>query len=357
MRFGVMYDLRNPPQDKWFQPWPEFYAAALEHMEEVERLGYEVISFSEHHGDVDGTNPAMFTVLGSLAQRTKTARIGTNILQLPFHHPVVTAEELAVLDVISGGRVECGFGLVGSGFDHEFHALGLNPKHRRSLSVEAVEIIRRCWTEDEPFSYQGKRYQLEDVWINPKPVQKPYPPIWMPAFTQAGIDRVLELDVNVGGLAGGYNFGLTLPDAWPHWRAMWLESCERHGKDPANYRIHTFGSCYPTDDPERAWAEHRDSALYHFTFESHGTQPYVNIFLGGNTPKEPEELPMWDKLFRTPEDAVAEFTSTFGEYAPDEFQITAKRPGMSWEASLEYLTTFAEKVIPQIRDVGRPVGG
>lgn len=84
MKFGVLYDLRNPPQSEWFTPWPEFYAGAFEHMQEMERLGFDTISLPEHHGDPEGYNPSMPVTLTAAAMRTRRVRICSNIIQLPL---------------------------------------------------------------------------------------------------------------------------------------------------------------------------------------------------------------------------------------------------------------------------------
>jgi hypothetical protein len=85
MKFGVLYDFRNPPQTQWFMPWPEFYAGVFAHMQEMERLGFDAISLCEHHGDPDGYNPGIAVTMTAAAMRTQRVRITSNIIQLPFY--------------------------------------------------------------------------------------------------------------------------------------------------------------------------------------------------------------------------------------------------------------------------------
>lgn len=141
MKFGVLYDLRNPPDSDWFMPWPDFYAGAFEHMKEMERLGFDSISLAEHHGDPEGYNPGIPVSLTSAAHHTSRVRICSNIIQLPFYHPVLLAEQLAVLDIVSGGRLDVGIGQGGQTFDMEFAMLGVNSRDRGTRLDEGLEVF------------------------------------------------------------------------------------------------------------------------------------------------------------------------------------------------------------------------
>lgn len=350
MKFGVLYDFRNPPQTQWFTSWPEFYAGAFAHMQEMERLGFDAISLCEHHGDPDGYNPGIAVTMTAAAMRTQRVRICSNIIQLPFYHPVLLAEQLAVLDILSNGRLDVGIGQVGQTFDMEFRMLGLNPKHRPSLLEEGLEILLRCWTEDQPFDFQGKHWHLEGVWLNPKPLQKPHPPTFVVApFTPKAMARVARLGLDVGAW-GGFFTSLTGGALWYQWLQEWRATCARHGRRPDAAKINTFGSCFVTDDPEKAWAEHREGAFASFHYERQGVHPYSALMMD-TVPEKPEDLPNWERLFVTPEQAITELREVFSGGAPDELHLMAKRAGMSWEQSAEYLRNFAEKVIPAVKDL------
>ena len=350
MKFGVLYDLRNPPQSEWFTPWPEFYAGAFEHMQEMERLGFDAISLAEHHGDPEGYNPSMPVTLTAAALRTRRVRICSNIIQLPLYNPVLLAEQLAVLDILSDGRLDVGIGQGGQTFGMEWAMLGLNPRHRFGRFEEGLEIVRRCWTEDQPFSFQGKHWQLDGVWLNPKPVQQPHPPTFVVAvFSAKAMDRVARLGFDVGG-RGGFFFGLTGGEGWRQWRHGWRAACERNGRSPDYARINTFGSCFVTDDPERAWAEHREGAFASFHYERQGVRPYSSLLME-TLPDKPEDLPNWQRLFMTPDQAIAELREVFADGAPDELHLMANRAGMSWQQSAEFLRNFAEKVIPAVQNI------
>ncbi|WP_084022593.1 LLM class flavin-dependent oxidoreductase [Amycolatopsis thermoflava] len=349
MRFGVLYDLRNPARPDWHRPWSQFYSGAFEHMQEMEHVGFDAVSLSEHHGDPDGYNPGLPVTLTAAAHHTSRIRIGTNIIQVPFYHPVLLAEQLAVIDILSGGRLDVGLGQVGPTFNMEFPMLGVNPKFRPSLLDEGIDIMRRCWSSDEPFSYHGKRWHLDDVWINPKPIQKPLPVWVVAAFSAAVMDRVAKRGLNVGGL-GGFFQGLTGGQTWQKWLAGWREACVRNGRQPNYAKIHTFGTCYITDDPERAWAKHRGGIFEHFHYRRGDVHPYSSLLMDV-PPTKPEDIPNWERIFQTPGQAITELRATYEEGGPDELHLMATRHGMTWEESAGYLRNFAEKVLPAVRDL------
>ena len=102
MRIGIFYDIRNP--QRWFKPFPQFYAETLEHMQAMDELGFEAINVTEHHFDDDGYCPSVLLWNAAAAARTRRALLGQEILVLPLHHPVRIAEDLATIDNLSNGR-------------------------------------------------------------------------------------------------------------------------------------------------------------------------------------------------------------------------------------------------------------
>src|SRR3954471_3812625 len=184
LRFGVMYDFRNPPGSGLATH--ELYAQVLEQVGALEEAGYDVVWFTEHHFVEDGYLPSWIPVAGAVLARTQRMRVATNIALLPFYHPLRLAEDLAVLDNLSGGRVEMG---VGMGYaPHEFAGFGIPVSRRVSLTEEALDILRLAWL-GEAFSYHGLRYRVDGVRVTPAPVQPGGPPLWMGAMTDAGAQR------------------------------------------------------------------------------------------------------------------------------------------------------------------------
>lgn len=184
IRFGVIYDFRKVPGSQLAMP--DLYAQTLDQAERVDELGFHHIWLTEHHFVDDGYLPSPLTVSGALAARTQNVRIGQDVLLLPHYHPVRLAEDLAVLDNLSRGRMMLG---VGMGYvPGEFAALGTNRKQRLSRMEEGLDILELAW-KHETFDYTGKRYQLKDVRVRPRPVQPDGPPTWIAAMSEAGALR------------------------------------------------------------------------------------------------------------------------------------------------------------------------
>jgi probable F420-dependent oxidoreductase len=157
---------------------------------EAERLGFDSIWTGEHivfHRPILDAVP----VIAGLAALTSRVEIGPAAIILPLRHPTMLAKELASVDIMSGGRLIVTAG-VGGDYPKEFEACGVPHRQRGLRTTEMIEIMRRYWTEDR-FSYDGKIFQLEDVWMEPKPVSPGGPRIWMAGRSDAAIERAARL--------------------------------------------------------------------------------------------------------------------------------------------------------------------
>lgn len=141
LRFGVVHDFRSPPGSD--APLPQVYAETMEQVRLVDQWGLDLVWFTEHHFLEDGHLPNFVPVAGAVAAVTDRVRISTDILLAPFAHPVRLAEDLAVLDQLSGGRMELGIGMGYAA--HEFAGFGVPQKNRVSLTEELIEILRLSW--------------------------------------------------------------------------------------------------------------------------------------------------------------------------------------------------------------------
>jgi probable F420-dependent oxidoreductase len=197
VQFGVLYDFRNPLT--WRRPWADLYRDLLEQIVSLEDLGYDAVWLTEHHFVPDGYLPALFPVAGAIAARTRRLRIGTNVLLLPLHHPVLVAENAAVLDLLSNGRCTLGVGL---GYrEEEFRGLGIARAERPGRMEEGLRLLRKCWAAEEPFDHDGRFWQLHGVDVQPKPLQRGGVPIWIGARGEQALERAARL--GDGWLAAG----------------------------------------------------------------------------------------------------------------------------------------------------------
>jgi alkanesulfonate monooxygenase SsuD/methylene tetrahydromethanopterin reductase-like flavin-dependent oxidoreductase (luciferase family) len=177
------------------------YAEHLEAWEELDRLGYDGVGFNEHHCSPYGLMNSPNLMASAAAQRTKRLKLLIYGNLLPLHEPLRLAEELAMLDCLSNGRIISGFA---RGIPREYQVHNVPLDESRARFEEAYEIVTRAWTEDV-FSYSGKFWSYKDVAIWPRPVQRPHPPIWIPIVgSKESIEFAGRHDIPITpGLAGG----------------------------------------------------------------------------------------------------------------------------------------------------------
>ena len=155
---------------------------------EAEALGYASSFVVEHHFTGFGQVSASLNLLTWVAARTSTLRLGTAVLVLPWHNPVLLAEQAATIDLLSGGRLEFG---VGKGYRHnEFASFCIPMAEADERFEESLALIVRSWTSDQRFSHHGKFWHFEDIVVEPPTRQKPHPPIWMAAGQPDSIRKV-----------------------------------------------------------------------------------------------------------------------------------------------------------------------
>jgi alkanesulfonate monooxygenase SsuD/methylene tetrahydromethanopterin reductase-like flavin-dependent oxidoreductase (luciferase family) len=155
------------------------YNRYLDELEHGEELGFDAIAVNEHHQTAYGLMPSPIVTASALARRTSRAKIAILGSALPLReHPLMVAEEHAMIDVISGGRLISGFV---RGIGAEYHTFGVNPTFSHDRFHEAHDLIVRAWTEPGPFAFQGRHYNVQYVNLWPRPYQKPHPPIWIPS--------------------------------------------------------------------------------------------------------------------------------------------------------------------------------
>jgi alkanesulfonate monooxygenase SsuD/methylene tetrahydromethanopterin reductase-like flavin-dependent oxidoreductase (luciferase family) len=164
----------------------QLYGDYLALFRQADELGYEAIMIAEHHSNKTGTAPSPNLFAAAVATHTRNARIGLMGNCLPLHgHPVRLAEELAMLDVLSGGRLISGFI---RGNTQEYHVFDVDIAQARAMFEESWELIVKAWTEPEPFAWQSEHYHYDVVSILPRPIQQPHPTIVTAASSAEGIE-------------------------------------------------------------------------------------------------------------------------------------------------------------------------
>ncbi|MEJ2059188.1 MAG: LLM class flavin-dependent oxidoreductase [Gammaproteobacteria bacterium] len=223
MKFDLFYELSNPPFH--LREETRLFAETLDEIAYAETLGFDTAWLVEHHfmpGYSHASAPELF--LAALTQRTRRLRLGHAIVPLPYNHPVRVAERIASLDVLSGGRIEFGFG---RGFSpKEYASFGVAMGDSRSYTQESLEIIQRAFASPT-VSYQGRHFQLDEVEITPSVVQQPHPPIWTAAVSPDSFDMAARLGIGV--LVGPFKPWFMVREDIRQYREAWRKY---HGDAP-----------------------------------------------------------------------------------------------------------------------------
>src|SRR6184192_3072046 len=162
---------------------------------EAESLGFVSTFLVEHHFTGWGQGSATLKLLTFIAARTSTLRLGTAVLVLPWHNPVLLAEQVATLDLLSGGRLDFG---IGKGYRYnEFAGFATPMDDADARFDESLGVMLKAWTSDTPWSHRGRYWQFDNVVVEPPTAQKPHPPLWMGAGRPQSIKKVAELGYNL----------------------------------------------------------------------------------------------------------------------------------------------------------------
>ena len=264
MQFGVFYQIpcgeHQTPADR--------YADVMAQVQLADQLGYDMAWLAElHFARRFSVMPAPLLMASALSQTTERIMLGTAVNLLPLHHPLRIAEEVATLDVLSGGRAVFGIGR-GSNPNH-YRGYGIPIEERNDRFVEGLDLALRAWTEEE-LDYHGRFYQAEGIRLEPKPIQQPYPPVYV---ASNGVDTfplvgslghsilVTPLIITIQGVSDGL--------------ANYRETLVKHGHDPSSVKVVV----------QRAGVRWRNSRVCQSGFRAHRQQ------LSGNPPQYAEQLP------------------------------------------------------------------
>ena len=224
------FDMRAPAIGP---PAPELYAAAVEMAAWADQRGLLSVVISEHHGSEDGYLPSPLTMAAAVAARTTTVRIGINALIAPFYDPLRLAEDIAVVDLVSGGRLDVT--IAGGYVAEEFEMFGVSPSERAARVREMVETLRQAWT-GEPFEFRGRT-----VRVRPTPAQPGGPKITLGGTSEAAARRAARI-------ADGF-----IPSEAEYWE-YYRDECQKLGKpDPGPGMVGANSVVTLAEDPEAAW--------------------------------------------------------------------------------------------------------
>jgi alkanesulfonate monooxygenase SsuD/methylene tetrahydromethanopterin reductase-like flavin-dependent oxidoreductase (luciferase family) len=255
----ISYDMRAPA---FGAPARELYAAALDQAQWADELGFDLVGLGEHHASPDGYNPSPLVLAAAMGARTRRIRLRTSVVLAPLYDPIKLAEDAAVAQLATGGRLVLG---IGGGYrPAEFESFGRRLEDRWQAIGETIELLRLAWT-GEPFAWKGRR-----CLVTPRP--EPPPPILLGGGSPAAARRAARI-------ADGW-FPPLEPALWPPYR----EECLRLGKsDPGEYPRQGPIFLWISEDPEKDWerilphALHQLRSYSEWTIEAYGrpSGPYA----------------------------------------------------------------------------------
>lgn len=327
-------------------PQGEYLRRLVDFLASTEELGYDGIWANEHHfHPYGGLIPSPAVLLSALAQRTSRVRLGTSVVVLPLHHPLEIAEQLAMVDLMSGGRLELG---VGRGFvPYDYQRLGISLDEGQERTRESLEIILRAWS-GERFSYKGKHYQFDELELWPRPQQVPHPRVWIACSASPDSFRW------TGEM--GYNL-LTVSSLRPMEQlAELVHECRAarlaSGRDRDDFKYATHFQIVVDEDRERARRIGAEAIVNYFNL--HGEALAMSpVSAGRPNPLAGFAIDKWiDEgrlLCGTPDDVVAALQRAETELGITGVDGTFFFGGIPWETAERSLRLFAEEVIPRLR--------
>ncbi|MCI0867544.1 MAG: LLM class flavin-dependent oxidoreductase [Chloroflexi bacterium] len=327
------------------------YGEAVEQIQYAEELGFDSVWIAEHHSSRYGIFPSLMPILTYVAAKTKKIRIGAGVSVLPFHNPIFLAEESAMMDVLSGGRLEFGVGRGSTAYEYGNFQIDFDSRDARSQ--EALDIILGLWTTPR-FSYHGEFYQVNDVTLAPSPVQKPHPPVFLAVSrTPASVDVAVSRDLPIltsFSTPEADNLGLF---------SLYAERCAAAGKPPNIERMPYFRFVYLAEDEKEAreypresltWV--RDLGGFRRTL-THGEE--INVDLDHWRRTRTVDPPSYESelettaYFGTPDQCVQKIAKLQKDHSIGYFGASMSFGSMKHAKVLRSMELFAKEVMPNFR--------
>ena len=230
----------------------------MDQAELADRLGFYTYWVAEIHCQPKfSLLSAPYVVLGAAAQRTRRLRLGVAVNTLPVHHPVQLAEEAAMLDLVSNGRMEFA---AGGGHPHSraYECFGADHKSTHEIMAEGLDIIRRAWTE-EKLTYNGKFFQIPEVIVNPKPVQNPGPPFFMATSSLDGVEVGARLGINMF-----LPIHTRTPEQLFEYAGAYWAGLKQHGHDPRARELGLLIPMHLASSTDEAKARSQSGVMRYF---------------------------------------------------------------------------------------------
>jgi alkanesulfonate monooxygenase SsuD/methylene tetrahydromethanopterin reductase-like flavin-dependent oxidoreductase (luciferase family) len=333
------------------------YNRYLDELELGDQLGFDVLCVNEHHQTAYGLMPMPGVLAGALSRRTKQARIAVLGRALPLvNNPLNVAEEYAILDNITGGRLVAGFV---RGIGVEYHTTGSNPAKSHERFHEAHDLIIQAWTRTGPFAFDGKHYQFQYVNLWPRPYQQPHPPVWVSGSHVDSAEWVAERGYTFATFLNPYDLVETLVAAYKR------RSAECGLPEPGADRFAYLALCYTgeTEDDARRGGEellwYLNRERHPYFFNPPGYTPYAALARQMAAGERRAYGDDYDTLAQkgilmagTPDQMIEKITYLHQRCNTGHLLMMNQAGFMSAERTRRSLELFAREVYPAIRNLG-----
>jgi alkanesulfonate monooxygenase SsuD/methylene tetrahydromethanopterin reductase-like flavin-dependent oxidoreductase (luciferase family) len=338
------------------------YAAYLDLFRRADELGFDGIALAEHHYTKVGTAPSPNLLAAVVATHTHHVKIGLLGNCLPLHgHPVRLAEELAMIDVLSGGRLMAGF-IRGGG--REYHAFGVDIAEGRAMFEEAWELIVKAWTDPEPFAWHSAHYRYDVVSIVPRPLQQPHPPVLAAGTTAETLEWAAQ---HHAPLLMGFGTTQQIKDGIAYYRGYAEEKC---GWKPGPEDVGLIGPTYVSNSDASAREEAEEAMRVHheelvlltsggplraFTQQRLSERSYAYRSAPGREPGVTAETPDYETLAReryyvgSPDTVTQRILDKQKEFGIGFFAAITPFGDMEPPQALRSVELFAKEVLPHLQ--------
>jgi len=358
---------RTPVPSNFFDPikGAANYAEHLDEMTYCEELGFDGVVFNEHHYSSYGTMPSPNLIAAALSQRTKKIKIGVlgNILPLR-NHPVRVAEEYAMIDCLSNGRLIAGFV---RGIPAEYVWYGVNPEESRGRFQEAYDLIMTAWTQSV-WSFEGEFFQLKDCAVWPRPIQQPHPPIWIAARSAESVEWCVKRHLTCaqvyqtdGQIEDTFNYYRAkakedgweaTPDDFILCRHIYIDESDKKAKEIAEPAMRYFFSVYNRgfNDAINQTAADQQKLLAKLT-----TERSFNYFRDGNRARIDFSTLGWDDLVKSgymiagsPDTVARQIQAQMKQVGADHFMGMFHIGNLAHEKVISSLDLFKKEIMPRL---------
>jgi probable F420-dependent oxidoreductase len=316
------------------------YRETIDLVRLAESVGFSSAWVSEHHGASDGYLPSLLVMLAALAEATSEIALGTGVILTPLHDPIRLAEDAAVVDNLSGGRLVLGLGL--GWREEEFRMLRIPIRERRARLEETIEILRRAWT-GERFSFEGSVFGFDRVRVTPPPARPGGPPVLLGGYVRDAFRRA-------GVLGDGHITDAEDPAALLEAVSTMDRAATESGKDPSSLRLVLTRNAFVSESGD-AWAEVHDGVR-------HQWGAYEAWDAGHDTPEHDSLEPSLSNLdparastvAGSPDEVVRELAAVVEPYRDRDVDLVVRLhyPGMGFEAAARAIELFGARVLPAL---------